>query len=100
MEAIQVNWVRDWKHKKFSTPAKKRAYKAEARDNIKAQIAELKDEGIIISKYTLTWTKERSTGKDFLLCYITPAAEFIPGMENSEAGSGDSTVSPTRPPSP
>jgi hypothetical protein len=101
MAAIQVNWVRDWKLKNFSSPAKKRAFKTKARENIKAQIAELKNEGTIISNFTLTWDKERSGKKrPFLYCNITPAAQFIPGKENSEAGSGDSTVSPTRPPSP
>lgn len=102
MTEIPVNWVRDWKLKNFSTPAKKRAYKTKARANVKARIAELKNEGTIISdKFTLIWTKEDSgQHRPFLLCYITPAAEFIPGEENSQPGGGGSTVSPQPPPMP
>jgi hypothetical protein len=101
MAEIQVNWVRDWPKKTFSSSQKKSAYKAKAIDNIDAQIASLNNNGAKISPvYSLRWIKERSTGKNFLRCYINPAAEFIRGEEDSEAGSGGSTVSPQRPPMP
>ena len=108
MATKKVNWIRDWLvqdytgfDKKQITDAKKE-FKEKARKKIDGKIISLNKNGAKISKkYVLRWQQERGVPKYFLVCYIKPAPVLIPKKAGiPTGGGGESTVSPTRPPSP
>jgi hypothetical protein len=98
----KISWIIKWPHQDytgFSTTQIKNArgiYKKLAVVLIEAQIGKLKKKGTIIKKYTLTWTKERSGPKHFLLCYLNPPV-ILKGRPGTGGGA---KISPQPPPKP